>query len=115
MGNAIHRKSMHSMASNSKTNMKAMEVRSDADLQAIQTSVAFKNISDAIEQYRRQFGVAFLALIAFSAIHVGLVVIANLYTLQTRVTHGVLTSTTNENAPVATAGIVQKKDLSYIM
>ena len=28
-----------------------MEVRSEADLQAIQTSVAFKNSYDAIEQY----------------------------------------------------------------
>lgn len=90
-------------------------LRSDADLQAIQTSVAFKNISDAIEQYRRQFGVAFLALIAFSAIHVGLVVIANLYTLQTRVTHGVLTSTENDSQPVGTSGIVERVDLQFIM
>jgi predicted esterase len=92
-----------------------MEVRNEADLQAIQTSVAFKNISDAIEQYRRQFGVAFLALIAFSAIHVGLVVIANLYTLQTRVTHGVLTSASDDHQPVATSSVTQKYDLKFIM
>jgi predicted esterase len=97
------------------SSLSKMEVRSDADLQAIQTSVAFKNISDAIEQYRRHFGVAFLALIAFSAIHVGLVVIANLYTLQTRVSHGVLTSTTDDSAPVATSSVVERYDLQYIM
>jgi hypothetical protein len=98
---------------NSITKMETL--RTDADLQAIQQSVAFKNISDAIEQYRRQFGVAFLALIAFSAIHVGLVVIANLYTLQTRVTHGVLTSTTDESQAVGTSSIVEQVDLQFIM
>jgi hypothetical protein len=98
---------------------KPIEVRSDADLQAIQTSVAFKNISDAIEQYRRQFGLAFLALIAFSAIHVGLVVIANLYTLETRVENGVLTSAKSSSVstptPVATATLEHNSDLEHIM
>jgi hypothetical protein len=99
---------------------KPAEVRSDADLQAIQTSVAFKNISDAIEQYRRQFGLAFLALIAFSAIHVGLVVIANLYTLETRVQGGVLSSASSDaqaSRPVAvgTAAAQQVTDLAFIM
>jgi pimeloyl-ACP methyl ester carboxylesterase len=97
---------------------KPAEVRSDADLQAIQTSVAFKNISDAIEQYRRQFGLAFLALIAFSAIHVGLVVIANLYTLETRVSNGVLSSAADTSArpqAVATSKAVEKVDLATIM
>jgi hypothetical protein len=97
---------------------KPAEIRSDADLQAIQTSVAFKNISDAIEQYRRQFGLAFLALIAFSAIHVGLVVIANLYTLETRVSNGVLSSTADTSAaptPVATAAARQTRTLEEIM
>jgi hypothetical protein len=94
-----------------------MDVRNDVDLQAIQTSVAFKNISDAVEQYRRQFGLAFLALVAFSAIHVGLVVIANLYTMQTRVTDGALTSTSSAGAatPVGTASVTKQYDLSYIM
>merc|ERR1711865_1213003 len=95
--------------------MKAMEVRNEADLQAIQTSVAFKNISDAIEQYRRQFGVAFLALIAFSAIHVGLVVIANLYTLQTRVTHGTLIDASASHQAVGTAKSTEVYDIAYIM
>jgi pimeloyl-ACP methyl ester carboxylesterase len=98
---------------------KPIEVRSDADLQAIQTSVAFKNISDAIEQYRRQFGLAFLALIAFSAIHVGLVVIANLYTLETRVENGVLTAAKSTSVstptPVATATLEHNYGLDYIM
>jgi hypothetical protein len=89
--------------------------RSDADLQAIQTSVAFKNISDAVEQYRRQFGLAFLALIAFSAIHVGLVVIANLYTMQTRVSHGTLTDASDNSEAVATAASTRTYDLSFIM
>jgi hypothetical protein len=89
--------------------------RSDADLQAIQTSVAFKNISDAVEQYRRQFGLAFLALIAFSAIHVGLVVIANLYTMQTRVSAGLLTDASDTTQAVATSASTQTYDLAYIM
>lgn len=89
-------------------------------MQAIQTSVAFKNISDAIEQYRRQFGLAFLALIAFSAIHVGLVVIANLYTMDTRVNNGVLSSAADSSASpsssaVGTAGVQRAVELSYIM
>lgn len=101
----------------SKDNMKnSFEVRNDADLQAIQTSVAFKNISDAIEQYRRQFGLAFLALIAFSAIHVGLVVIANLYTMETRVSGGVLSSTSDpDSKPVGVSMSSQHYDLGYIM
>jgi len=101
----------------SKENKSSMDVRNDVDLQAIQTSVAFKNISDAVEQYRRQFGLAFLALVAFSAIHVGLVVIANLYTMQTRVTDGALTSTSSAGAatPVGTAAVTKQYDLSYIM
>jgi hypothetical protein len=98
------------------TNKEAtMDLRSDADLQAIQTSVAFKNISDAVEQYRRQFGLAFLALITFSAIHVGLVVIANLYTMQTRVSRGVLTDAADSTVPVATGASTHTYDLSYIM
>eukprot|EP00239_Pterosperma_sp_CCMP1384_P008257 CAMPEP_0197846606 /NCGR_PEP_ID=MMETSP1438-20131217/3709_1 /TAXON_ID=1461541 /ORGANISM="Pterosperma sp., Strain CCMP1384" /LENGTH=1491 /DNA_ID=CAMNT_0043458311 /DNA_START=60 /DNA_END=4535 /DNA_ORIENTATION=- len=91
----------------------------EANLQAIQTSVAFKHIADAIEQYRRQFGLAFLALIAFSAIHVGLVVIANLYTLETKVHGGVLTaaqsSADSTPVPVATGEAVRTYDLAYIM
>jgi hypothetical protein len=92
-----------------------MELRSDADLQAIQTSVAFKNISDAVEQYRRQFGLAFLALVAFSAIHVGLVVIANLYTMQTKLHGGVMTDAADPSVPVATGESRQSFDLQYIM
>lgn len=92
-----------------------MELRSDADLQAIQTSVAFKNISDAVEQYRRQFGLAFLALVAFSAIHVGLVVIANLYTMQTKLHGGVLTDASDPSMPVTTGESKQAFDLQYIM
>lgn len=92
-----------------------MDLRSDADLQAIQTSVAFKNISDAVEQYRRQFGLAFLALIAFSAIHVGLVVIANLYTMQTRVSRGVLTDAADSTISVATGASGHTYDLAFIM
>mmetsp|Transcript_12784 Transcript_12784/g.15436 ORF Transcript_12784/g.15436 Transcript_12784/m.15436 type:complete len:1508 (-) Transcript_12784:140-4663(-) len=90
----------------------------EANLQAIQTSVAFKHIADAIEQYRRQFGLAFLALIAFSAIHVGLVVIANLYTLETKVSGGVLTAaqTSSVEPPaVATAAALKTYDLGHIM
>jgi hypothetical protein len=98
------------------TNKEApMDLRSDADLQAIQTSVAFKNISDAVEQYRRQFGLAFLALIAFSAIHVGLVVIANLYTMQTRVSRGVLTDAADSTISVATGASGHTYDLAFIM
>jgi len=92
-----------------------MSVRSDADLQAIQTSVAFKNISDAVEQYRRQFFLAFLALVAFSAVHVGLVVIANLYTMQTRVNQGQLTDASDSTRAVGTAMSVQTFDLGFIM
>jgi len=92
-----------------------MEVRNDADLQAIQTSVAFKNISDAVEQYRRQFGLAFLALIAFSAIHVGLVVIANLYTMQTRIVGQTMTVAGDEAAAVGTAQVIERRSLSYVM
>jgi hypothetical protein len=92
-----------------------MELRSDADLQAIQTSVAFKNISDAVEQYRRQFGLAFLALVAFSAIHVGLVVIANLYTMQTKIQGGVMTDAADPSVPVATGESRQTFDLAFIM
>lgn len=92
-----------------------MELRSDADLQAIQTSVAFKNISDAIEQYRRQFGLAFLALVAFSAIHVGLVVIANLYTMQTKLHAGVMTDANDPSVPVSTGLSQQAFDLHFIM
>jgi hypothetical protein len=100
---------------------KPTELRPEADLQAIQTSVAFNKIADAIEQYRRQFGLVFLSLVAFSAVHVGLVVVANLYTQQTRVHKGMLIGTSvSENGdsvhtPVATAAAQQQYDIPFIM
>eukprot|EP00239_Pterosperma_sp_CCMP1384_P004394 CAMPEP_0197843418 /NCGR_PEP_ID=MMETSP1438-20131217/295_1 /TAXON_ID=1461541 /ORGANISM="Pterosperma sp., Strain CCMP1384" /LENGTH=1807 /DNA_ID=CAMNT_0043453551 /DNA_START=52 /DNA_END=5475 /DNA_ORIENTATION=- len=100
---------------------KPSDTRPDQDLQAIQTSVAFKHIADALEQYRRHFGFAFLALVAISAVHVGLVVIANLYTLETRVSHGVLVASGSANAqsstptPVATASAQFTYDIPYVM
>mmetsp|Transcript_24031 Transcript_24031/g.29081 ORF Transcript_24031/g.29081 Transcript_24031/m.29081 type:complete len:1668 (+) Transcript_24031:41-5044(+) len=96
---------------------KPTDVRPEADLQGIQTAAAFKHIADAIEAYRRQFGLAFLVLIAFSAIHVGLVVIANLYTQQTRVNNGMLVASAGAAAPapVATATATQSYDIGYIM
>jgi len=99
---------------------KAVEARPEADLQAIQTSVAFKKISDTIEQYRRSFGYALLALVAFSAIHVGLVVVANLYTLETRVQNGFLiaanySTASTPPAPIATARAQHVMDLETVM
>mmetsp|Transcript_31959 Transcript_31959/g.38634 ORF Transcript_31959/g.38634 Transcript_31959/m.38634 type:complete len:2338 (-) Transcript_31959:755-7768(-) len=100
---------------------KASDVRQDADLEAVQVSVALKHILTSVEEYRRQFGLVFLALFGFAALHVGLVVIANLCTLDTRVQHNMLTarmsnSTTDGFAdPIATAEAERSYDIAYIM
>eukprot|EP00239_Pterosperma_sp_CCMP1384_P004375 CAMPEP_0197844804 /NCGR_PEP_ID=MMETSP1438-20131217/1767_1 /TAXON_ID=1461541 /ORGANISM="Pterosperma sp., Strain CCMP1384" /LENGTH=2006 /DNA_ID=CAMNT_0043455785 /DNA_START=35 /DNA_END=6055 /DNA_ORIENTATION=- len=100
---------------------KPTDVRPEADLQAIQTSAAFKHVAEKLELYRRQFGLVFLCIVAFSAIHVALVVIANLYTQETRVNNGVLVGARGSDdagqvaAPVATATAQARYDIPFIM